>query len=181
VAYEVKRRGIDPENESELQDLFRQIQLGFESRGKGLRLYSNGVDISDDIRTPEISMLASAVSAKPIVRDYLLKVQRDIGQKKAAVFEGRDMGTVVFPEADVKFFLDASSKTRALRRYQELEAESSQSLEEVARDMQQRDTNDSTRSLAPLKPADDAIRIDSTELSVQKVVELMLAHIENSP
>ena len=180
VAYEVKRRGIDPENEAELQDLCRQIQLGFESKGKGLRLYSSGVDISDYIRTPEISMLASAVSAIPIVRDYLLKVQRDIGQKKAAVFEGRDMGTVVFPEADVKFFLDASSKTRALRRYQELEAESSQSLEEVTKEMQQRDTNDSTRNLAPLKPADDAIRIDSTDLTVQKVVDLMLSHIDKN-
>ena len=178
VAYEVKRRGIDSENEVELQDLCRQIRLGFESEGKGLRLYSKGVDISDYIRTPEISMLASAVSAKSIVRDCLLKVQRDIGQKKAAVFEGRDMGTVVFPEADVKFFLDASSKTRALRRYQELDAGSSQSLEEVAQDMQQRDTNDSTRSLAPLKPADDAIRVDSSELSVQKVVDLMLSHID---
>lgn len=178
VAYEVKRRGIDSENEAELQDLCRQIRLGFELEGKGLRLYSNGVDISDYIRTPEISMLASAVSSKSTVRDYLLEVQRDIGQKKAAVFEGRDMGTVVFPEADVKFFLDASSKTRALRRYQEFDAGSSQSLEEVAHDMQQRDTNDSTRSLAPLKPADDAIRVDSSELSVQKVVDLMLSHID---
>jgi len=178
VAYEVKRRGIDPENEAGLQDLCRRIQLRFESEGKGLRLYSNGVDISDSIRTPEISMLASAVSAKSIVRDYLLEVQRDIGQKKAAVFEGRDMGTVVFPEADVKFFLDASSKTRAQRRYQEFDAESTQSLEEVAKDMQQRDTNDSTRRLAPLKPAEDAIRIDSSDLSLHQVVDLMLSHID---
>ena len=178
VAYEVERRGVDPENEAELQGLCDQIQLRFESEAKGLRLYLNDVDISDHIRTPEISMLASAVSAKSVVRNYLLDVQRDIGEKKAAVFEGRDMGTVVFPEADVKFFLDASSKTRALRRYQELNAESGQSLMDVERDMQQRDTNDSTRSLAPLKPAEDAIRIDSSELSVDKVVDLMLSHIE---
>ena len=178
VAYEVKRRGISPENEAKLQELCHLIQLGFESKETGLRLYSDGVDISDHIRTPEISMLASAVSAKSIVRDYLLEVQRDIGQKKAAVFEGRDMGTIVFPEADVKFFLDASSKIRALRRYQELESKSSQSLEEVAQDMKKRDANDSTRSLAPLKPADDAIRIDSTDLPVEKVVDLMLSYIE---
>jgi cytidylate kinase len=180
VAYEVKRRGIDSENEAELQTLCRRIQLRFESEGKGLRLYSNGEDISGDIRTPEISMLASAVSAKSIVRDYLLDVQRDIGQKKAVVFEGRDMGTVVFPDADVKFFLDASSKTRALRRYQQLDAESGQPLEAVEKDMQQRDTNDSTRSLAPLKPAEDAIHIDSSCLSVQQVVDLMLSHIDKS-
>ena len=178
VAYEVKRRGVDPENEAELQDLCERIQLRFESEAKGLRLYVNDVDISDHIRTPEITMLASAVSAKPVVRSYLLEVQKDIGQKKAAVFEGRDMGTVVFPDADVKFFLDASSKTRAQRRYQELDAESGQSLTDVERDMQQRDANDSTRSLAPLKPAEDAIRIDSSELSVEKVVDLMLSHID---
>ncbi len=178
VAYEVKRRGVDPENEAELQDLCDRVQLRFESEAKGLRLYLNDVDISDHIRTPEITMLASAVSAKSVVRNYLLKVQKDIGQKKAAVFEGRDMGTVVFPEADVKFFLDASSKTRALRRYQELDAESGQSLTDVERDMQQRDTNDSTRILAPLKPAEDAIRIDSSELSVEKVVDLMQSHID---
>jgi cytidylate kinase len=177
VAYEVKRRGIDLENEAELQDLCNRMQLGFKSEGKELHLYSDGVNISDHIRTPEISMLASTVSTKSIVRAYLLEVQRDIGQKKAAVFEGRDMGTIVFPAADVKFFLDASSKTRALRRYQELESKSSQSLEEVAQDMQRRDKNDSTRNLAPLKPANDAIRIDSSELSVQKVIDLMLSHI----
>ena len=145
--------------------------------GKGLRLYSGKRDISDHIRTPEISMLASAVSAKSVVREYLLDVQRDIGLQKAAVFEGRDMGTVVFPTADVKFFLDATSKIRALRRYQEREPNSDQTFTEVERDMQRRDSNDSTRSLAPLKPADDAIRIDSSNLSVQEVVELMLSHI----
>ena len=88
VAYEVKRRGVDPENEAELQDLCDRIQLRFESEGKGLRLYLNDADISDHIRTPEITMLASAVSAKSVVRNYLLEVQKDIGQKKAAVLFG---------------------------------------------------------------------------------------------
>jgi cytidylate kinase len=177
VAYEVKNQGVDSENETELADLCRRLQLSFKTEEKGLRLYSGETDISDRIRTPEISMRASSVSAKSVVRKYLLDVQRDIGLRKAAVFEGRDMGTVVFPGADVKFFLDASSTARALRRYQELESESDQSLEEVEKDMQRRDTNDSTRSLAPLKPADDAIVIDSTDLSVQEVVDLMLSRI----
>ena len=178
VAYEVKNQGVDPENESELTDLCRRLQLSFKTEETGLRLYSGQSDISDRIRTPEISMLASSVSAKSVVRKYLLEVQRDIGLQKAAVFEGRDMGTVVFPEADIKFFLDASLSTRALRRYQELEPKSGQALKEVERDMQRRDTNDSTRSLAPLKPADDAIRIDSTSLPVEEVVALMLSHID---
>ena len=129
------------------------------------------------IRTPEISMLASSVSAIAVVREYLLDVQRDIGRRKEAVFEGRDMGTVVFPAADVKFFLNASLTTRALRRYEELKPKSDQSLDTVEKDMQRRDTNDSTRSLAPLKPADDAIVIDSTDLSVQEVVDRMLLRI----
>jgi cytidylate kinase len=124
VAYEVKNQGVDPDNGIEMADLCRRLQLSFKTEEKGLRLYSRQTDISDHIRTPEISMLASSVSAKSVVRKYLLNVQRNIGLKKAAVFEGRDMGTVVFPGADVKFFLDAALTTRALRRYQELEAKS---------------------------------------------------------
>jgi cytidylate kinase len=177
VAYEVKQQGINPEDENELAELCRRLQLGFRTEAKGLRLYSGETDISDRIRSPEISMLASSVSASAVVRDYLLDVQRDIGHRKAAVFEGRDMGTVVFPGADVKFFLDAALATRALRRYRELDSKSGQSLHKVEKDMQHRDMSDTSRSLAPLKPADDAIVIDSTDLSVQQVVDRMLLHI----
>jgi cytidylate kinase len=178
LAYEASRRGIEPLDDDELKGLCRQLQLSFVTNEKGLRLYSGKTDISDHIRTHEISMLASAVSAKSVVRQYLLEIQRDMGRQKAAVFEGRDMGTVVFPGADVKFFLDASPKIRALRRFQESDAKSAHSLREVQKDIQQRDTNDSARKLAPLRPADDAIRIDSSELSVDQVVDLMLSYIE---
>jgi CMP/dCMP kinase len=177
VAYEVKSQGVNPKSETEMADLCRRLQFSFKTEAKGLRLYSGETDISDRIRTPEISMLASSVSAIAVVREYLLDVQRDIGRRKEAVFEGRDMGTVVFPAADVKFFLNASLTTRALRRYEELKPKSDQSLDTVEKDMQRRDTNDSTRSLAPLKPADDAIVIDSTDLSVQEVVDRMLLRI----
>ncbi|MGD1967482.1 MAG: (d)CMP kinase [Desulfobacterales bacterium] len=177
VAYEVKRQGIDPESDADLAALCDRLRLAFKLEANEPRLYSGDTDISDAIRTPEISMLASAVSAKSVVRQYLLNVQKDIGRQKAAVFEGRDMGTVVFPEADVKFFLDASSRTRAQRRYAEIKSKSDQSLKQVEKDMQRRDRNDSNRSLAPLKPADDAIMIDSTDLSIQEVVGSMLAHI----
>ena len=180
VAYEVSRQGIDPQNDYELRDLCRQLKLRFIADEKGLRLYSDTTDISERIRTPEISMLASAVSAKAVVREYLLAVQREIGHQKAAVFEGRDMGTVVFPNADIKFFLDASPEIRALRRFRESDTQSKQSFKEVEKDMQQRDTNDRTRKLAPLRPAEDAIRIDSTELPVEQVVDLMLSHIEHN-
>jgi cytidylate kinase len=122
-------------------------------------------------------MLASAISARPVVRDYLLDMQRNLAKEKNAVFEGRDMGTVVFPDADLKFFLNASARTRALRRYDELKSKSTLTLEEVGVDIQRRDRNDSTRELAPLKPAQDAIMVDSTDLSVTEVVELMVSHV----
>jgi cytidylate kinase len=177
VAYEVIRQRINPDNEADLAALCGRLMLAFKSKANELRLYSGSTDISDRIRTPEISMLASAVSAKSVVREYLLDVQKDIGRQKAAVFEGRDMGTVVFPAADVKFFLDASSQTRAQRRYAEIKSKSDQSLKQVQKDMQRRDRNDRSRNLAPLKPADDAILIDSTDLSIQEVVEAMMSHI----
>ena len=103
-----------------------------------------------------------------------------MGHQKAAVFEGRDMGTVVFPQADIKFFLYASPEIRALRRFQESDPKSKQTLKEVQKDMQRRDTNDRTRKLAPLRPADDAILIDSSKLSVDQVVDLMLSHVEQN-
>jgi cytidylate kinase len=180
VAYEARRRNIDLQDDNELEDLCRQLQLSFVTNEKGLRLYCGKADITDQIRTPEISMMASAVSAKSVVRQYLLKVQRDIGRQKAAVFEGRDMGTVVFPDADVKFFLDASPEIRALRRFQEGDDKLGQTLKEVQNDMRQRDANDSTRKLAPLRLADDAILIDSSELSIDRVVDLMLSYVEQN-
>jgi cytidylate kinase len=122
-------------------------------------------------------MLASAVSARAVVRAYLLKVQRQLGHQKAAVFEGRDMGTVVFPEADVKFFLSASENIRAQRRFVEIMDKAGLSIEEVQRDMRRRDEQDSTRDLAPLRAAPDAVMIDSTALTIDQVVERMLTQV----
>jgi cytidylate kinase len=178
VALAVQSRGIDPENDDDLKRLCSDLNLTFVKNNEGLSLYLNGENISDRIRTAEITMLASAVSARPVVREFLLDVQKNLGRQKAAVFEGRDMGTVVFPDADVKFFLDASTHTRALRRFEEQKLQSSQTLDEVERDIQRRDRNDSTREVAPLKPAPDAIIIDSTELTAEAVVDLMVSHLE---
>lgn len=178
VALAVKTQGINPQSDADLKQLCNGLKLVSVLKDEGLRLISDGQDISDRLRTPEITMLASAVSARPVVREYLLDLQRDMGNEKAVVFEGRDMGTVVFPAADVKFFLDASTTKRAERRFDELNLNSSQTLNEVERDIQQRDQNDSTRKVAPLKPARDAIIIDSTDLTVAQVVELMVSHIE---
>jgi len=177
VALAVKTRGSDPENDAELKRLCSELELAFVQKDEGLCLLLDGEDITDRIRSAEITMLASAISARPVVRECLLILQRNLGEEKAAVFEGRDMGTVVFPQADLKFFLNASSRTRALRRYDEIKSKSSQTLEEVGLDIQRRDRDDSTRELAPLKPAHDAIMVDSTDLSVSEVVELMVSHI----
>ena len=179
IALAVHSARIDPDDPEQLENLCKRLDLRFEWNEKGLRLFSGAEDISDRIRTPEITMLASAVSAQPVVRNCLLKLQRDLGKAGGAVFEGRDMGTVVFPKADVKFFLDASLETRALRRYRELNHTPEVTLEKVTREMKQRDENDSTRALAPLRPAPDAIRIDSSALSIDEVVSVMLSQIEN--
>lgn len=180
VAYAVQQAGIDPQDDEELASLCRDLSLTLEEGDQGLRLVLDGRDITERIRTPEISMLASAVSARPVVRSYLLDIQRVIGEGKRVVCEGRDMGTVVFPHADVKFFLDADPVVRARRRFEELKAMPGRtpSLEAVTSDMVQRDRNDRTRSEAPLRAAADAVRIDSSALSIDQVVAVMLEVIE---
>lgn len=177
VAYEARAQGIGANDDEALKKLCDGLEIAFMRGEQGLRLICNRVDITDLIRTPEIAMLASDVSARPVVREFLFGLQRKMGKDKGVVFEGRDMGTVVFPEADVKFFLIASTRTRALRRYKELESTFTVTLLEVEKDLKQRDQNDSTRDLAPLIPATDAIHIDSTDLSIQEVLDQMLTHI----
>ncbi|MEA3435886.1 MAG: (d)CMP kinase [Thermodesulfobacteriota bacterium] len=179
VAYEAILKGLSYDDDGGIESMCAGLRLKFVLIKKELHLISNDSDITDLIRTPEVTMFASSVSARSVVRKYLLSLQRDMGREKGVVFEGRDMGTVVFPDADIKFFLDASHKNRALRRYREMEQETSQTLEDVERDMKQRDENDSSRELAPLKPAKDAKIIDSTDISADEVVELMLSYTED--
>jgi cytidylate kinase len=179
VALEAISAGLRYDDDKGLEKLCSKLKMKFVHSEKNLRLLSNDLDITDQIRTPEITMFASAVSARTVVRSYLLDLQRDIGREKGVVFEGRDMGSVVFPDADVKFYLDASSKVRATRRYREIRSTSTQTLEKVEKDIKRRDENDSTRDLAPLKPATDAIIIDSTDISAEDVVNRMLSHIGN--
>ncbi len=174
VAFEVKRTGTDYNNDIALGALLATLSLELATEEGVLRLISSGCDITDQIRTPEISMLASSVSAKPRVRAALLEMQRVIATKNDAVFEGRDMGTVVFPKADHKFFLSADLLTRAKRRHSE---SAGQSLCEVEKDIAKRDKNDSERKQAPLKAADDAVLIDSTDLTVEEVVSRILHEI----
>jgi CMP/dCMP kinase len=178
IALAVHEGGVDSKDDAALEDMCSALSLRYVQTEKGPRLLSNDRDVTDSLRTPEITMLASAVSARPVVRRYLMGVQRAMGREKGAVFEGRDMGTVVFPDADVKFYLDAPEKIRAKRRFLELQPKTEQTFEEVERDLHRRDRNDSTRAEAPLKPAVDAVRIDSADLAPVEVVAIMLGHIE---
>jgi cytidylate kinase len=178
IALAVHEGGIDPKDDAALEKMCTVLSLRYVQAEKGPRLLSSGRDVTDRLRTPEITMLASAVSARPVVRRFLMGVQRAMGREKGAVFEGRDMGTVVFPDADVKFYLDAPEKIRAMRRFLELRPKTELTFEEVERDLVRRDRNDSTRTEAPLKPAVDAIRIDSADLAPAEVVAVMLGHIE---
>jgi cytidylate kinase len=174
VALEAISAGLNPDDDTGLENILSSLKMKFVCGEKEMRLISNDLDITDKIRTPEISMFASAASARPVVRKFLLELQRELGRDKGVVFEGRDMGTVVFPDADVKFYLDASHKTRSLRRYREFKSETSQTLEDVEKDIKCRDKNDSSRELAPLKAAEDAVIIDSTHLSARDVVDRMM-------
>ena len=175
VAWVVRKAGIAPEDHQGIGQICELLQLKFEAG----RLVANGKDITDRIRSPEITMMASAVSALPVVRKALLDIQRKIGKDLGLVAEGRDIGTVVFPHADQKFFLNATVRQRARRRFAQYGKNGNQTLEEIEADILRRDKNDSSRDIAPLEPADDAVLIDSTEMTPQKVVDFMMSTISN--
>ncbi len=176
VALAARDRGISWEDEEAIVALGGEVQLSFEPAADGTpRLTIDGVDRADEIRRPEISAGASQVSAYPGVRRALLEVQRALGRDGGVVLEGRDIGTVVFPDAEVKLFLTASAEERARRRVQDLQergitADQNQILSEI----RARDKADSTRPIAPLRPAEDAVILDSTSLDLDAVVEHVL-------
>lgn len=175
VALTSRERGIAWDAGGDLGALTAGLQLSFVTGEDGApRVHINGVDRADDIRSPEISMGASTVSAHAEVRAALLDLQRRLGSDGGVVLEGRDIGTVVFPDAEVKIFLTAAPETRAARRVRELrergvDADYRQTFAEVLR----RDDQDQNRAVAPLKPAVDAYVLDSTELSLNEAVDLM--------
>jgi len=177
VAYEITHQKIDWENDACLAEFLKGLDLNFNRVEDTLLLTSSKKDITPYIRTPEITMLASASSAKPRIRAALLDIQKNIAASQDAVFEGRDMGTVVFPDAPFKFFLFADLSVRAKRRYEEM-PEAQKDLKKVQQEMEKRDTNDSRRKEAPLMAAPDAVQIDSSFLTIPKVVDKILDHIQ---
>jgi cytidylate kinase len=138
-------------------------------------VYLNGEDLGDRIRTPEMSMYASAVSAIPKVREFLLNTQKDIARKNSVIMDGRDIGTVILPDADVKIFMFASNEARAKRRYRELTAKGVEvRYEDVLNEMIERDNNDKNRDVAPAVPAADAIMLDNSDMSVDENIDAVL-------
>jgi CMP/dCMP kinase len=179
VALETLQQKIAEENEDALVDLCKNLEVTFWNKNGKITILNHGHDVSEQIRSPEISMLASRISARKAVRDQITALQRKIGEKAKLVLEGRDAGTVVFPDAEVKFFLDATPEERGKRRFKELTLKGlSISLEQVTQDIITRDHNDSTRSHAPLKPAPDAVIINSSAMTVEAVIARMMEVIQ---
>lgn len=162
---------IDPNNEDEISKYFDDIKINLKWVDGAQRVFLNGIDVSEEIRTPKSSMYASAVSALPAVRKFLFHMQRDIAAENSVIMDGRDIGTVILPDADVKLFMCADENSRAERRFKELiEKGQSVKFQDVLADMKQRDLNDSTRSAAPLVPADDAVMFDNTKLDINETI-----------
>lgn len=171
-------RHINIDDTEGLAALCRDLPLRFVPESTGVRLFLGERDITAAIRQPEVSQMASKVSAQPAVRQGLLDLQRQMGQGGGVVMEGRDIGSIVFPDADVKFFLDASSEERGRRRHLELQQQGAMTtLDTTLREMAERDQRDSGREHAPLRCAEDAIVVDTTTLSLQDVVQLLLQHV----
>lgn len=178
VALVAKQRGIDWSDEAQLAAIARALDIQFVPSGEVNGVRVGGIDVTAAIRTPDISDGASRVSAHGQVRAALLDLQRRLGASGPVVAEGRDMGTVVFPDAPAKFFLTASPEERARRRARELAAAGrAVDLGAVLEDIRSRDERDSTRASAPLRRADDAVEINSDELTAEQVVEQMAARV----
>ena len=179
VALAALQQGIDPSEQERLGTLAQQLRIEFVPTPQGELVLLDGVDVSTAIRTPEVSLLTSKVSAAPQVRSALVVLQRHLGAAGGVVLEGRDIGTVVFPQAQVKFFLNATAAERGQRRYEELVDKGVKvTLQQTISEVLIRDAADSEREHAPLLQADDAVVIDSTDLSINEVLARMVGVVE---
>lgn len=175
----IYRCGVDPTDAEAVAARLSEIDLRLTQSEEGQVVLLNGENVNGDIRLPEISMYASKVSAIPAVRAFLLDLQRNTAKTNNVIMDGRDIGTVIFPDADVKIFLFASDEVRAKRRYKELlEKGVSTTFEEVLSDMRKRDENDRTRAIAPALPAEDAVMLDSSELNIEETISAIIDVIE---
>ena len=170
IGYYALTHGIDPKDSAAVTKSLPNVQVELTYGEDGLQhMLLNGQDVTKEIRLPEVSLCASAVSAHPEVRAFLLDMQRQLARTHSVIMDGRDIGTVVLPEADVKVYLTASAQARARRRCAELEQRGTpEPFEKVLREIEERDWNDTHRDVAPLRQAEDAVLLDTTELSFQE-------------
>ena len=172
----VRRANVDPKDREGVSACLKDITIEIKYEDGKQRVYLNGEDPGDAIRTPEMSMYASAVSAIPEVRAFLLDTQRDIAKKNSVIMDGRDIGTVILPDAEVKIFLTASEECRARRRYEELLSKGqSVRYEDVLAEMNQSDAQDAGRDVAPTAAAEDAVLLDNTDLTFEGTVDAVIA------
>lgn len=180
VAWIFKQKGIEKENRVAIEEELNNFQFIRREKGGGLRYFVNGEDVTEEIRKPEISGLASEIATLPAVREALWKIQREFGSQCDAVFEGRDMGSHVFPHADLKFFLTARPQVRAERRYRELLSKDSThklTKQQIEEELKIRDLRDEKRILAPLIRPEGAIEIDTSDLTVDEIVNKMIEKV----
>jgi CMP/dCMP kinase len=178
LALLVSKAGVDYDDDAAVGELCQSAIIAFQRTQDGYHVLLNGDDVTTAIRTPEISLMTSRIASRKVVRDILLESQRSLGADGGVVLEGRDIGTVVFPEADIKFFLSASVAERGRRRFEELREKGEPvSLDQTIAEVTQRDEQDRTREHAPLRRADDAIEIDSTGHSIDQVLDEMMRHV----
>ena len=172
VAYFMDLLGVSPKDTDGVERYIDELTVQIEYDEDGLQhMIMNGMDVTGDIRTQDISQKASLISAQPVVREVLLDMQREVARQHNVVMDGRDIGTVVLPKADVKIFLTASVEIRAKRRYDELIAKGQKTtLAQVIKDVEQRDYQDTHRDIAPLKQAKDAVLLDTSDLDIDGVV-----------
>ncbi len=181
VAYFMDLLGISPKDVDGVERYIDELTIGIEYDEEGVQhMIMNGMDVSGEIRTQDISQKASLVSAHAVVRDMLLDMQRDVAKKHNVIMDGRDIGTVVLPQADVKIFLTASAQVRAQRRYDELIAKGQKADQaRILKEIEQRDYQDTHRAIAPLKQAKDAVKVDTSELDIEGVVSAIQSVVKD--
>ncbi len=181
IALNAINSGTNTDNEAEINELLNNTKVEIKFINGEQRVFLNSQDVSDKIRTTEVSMMASKVSAIATVRDFLLELQRGLARENNVIMDGRDIGTVVLPQAQVKIFLTASAQCRAKRRYKDYLAagNTQESYEQILADIQQRDYNDSHRAVAPLKPAEDSVVVDTSDDTLEQSVEKIIAVVNS--
>jgi len=175
AALKALRSGLDLDDADSVARIADALEIGLEKNDDCLKVLLSGEDVSREIRSPEMGMAASKISRHRVIREKLWQLQRRLGEKGGVVAEGRDMGTVVFPQADFKFFVTASPEQRARRRYTELAQKGYPvDYDKILEDVKKRDEQDCSRELAPLKPAQDAVLVDTTSMDIDQVVGRIL-------